>query len=103
MAVSSKVSGLSQYFNPIRAPGEIRRLWTTPYFSPVLASLFRLGTYNSSYTGASFYLKNAMEFVSFQETDTFHGKQKLWRILRFVDRASLYNLVNKANLVHSFS
>ena len=25
------------------------------------------------------------------------------RILHFVDRASFYNLVNKANLVHSFS
>ena len=24
-------------------------------------------------------------------------------ILRFVDRSSLYNLVNKANLVHNFS
>jgi len=31
------------------------------------------------------------------------GSQHICIILCFVDRASLYNLVNKANLVHSFS
>jgi len=30
-------------------------------------------------------------------------QRNVCRILRFVDRASLYNLVNKANLVQNFS
>jgi len=38
-----------------------------------------------------------------QDVDGLKLKYILNRILCFVDRASLYNLVNKANLVHNFS
>ena len=32
-----------------------------------------------------------------------HKASTYWCVLCLVDRASLYNLVNKANLVHNFS
>ena len=40
---------------------------------------------------------------SFSDTKIFYDmKRRRLELLCFVDRASLYNLVNKANLVHSF-
>jgi hypothetical protein len=44
-----------------------------------------------------------VKLVIYKDCTEMHGQQniKVW-LLCFVDRAALYNLVNKANLVHSF-